>query len=96
MSFSSQSFYKYTDTINNIRGYLKPISLPHDPKTDKQFVISAKYANKPGLLAYDLYGSARYNWVFAYYNRDIISDSLVDMVEGLTITIPSADRVKTI
>lgn len=94
MAFSSKSFYSKTSQYNNIRDYLVKPKLEKDPETDQEFVITAQYENKPGLLAYDLYGSARYNWVFAYYNRDIIHDALVDMVEGLTITIPSADRIK--
>ena len=96
MAFPSQSFYKSTQTTNNIRGYLVPISLPKDPATDKEFVITPEYENKPGLLAYDLYGSARYNWVFAYYNRDKINDPLVDMVSGLKITVPSLNRIKVV
>ena len=96
MAFSSKSFFKETTQINNIRWYLSKPYLPKDPETDQEFVITQRYENKPGLLAYDLYGSARYNWVFAYYNRDSIHDPLVDMVEGLTITVPSADRVKNL
>lgn len=94
MGYSSKSFFKNTSQINNIRDYWGDIYLPHDPETDQEFTITMEYENKPGLLAYDLYGSARYNWVFAFYNRDLISDPLVDMVNGLTITIPAATRVK--
>lgn len=96
MSFSSKSLYKQTSQFNNIRGYLGKPYLPKDPETDQEFTITLQYENKPGLLAYDLYGSARYNWIFAYYNRDSIHDALVDMKAGLTITVPSPERVKNL
>ena len=96
MPYSTKSFFKNTSTFNNIRGYWGNINLPKDPQSDQTFVITVEYENKPGLLAYDLYGSARYSWVFAYYNRDIIHDALVDMVTGLKIIIPSAERVKNL
>jgi len=93
MSYLSQSFFRNTQTTNNIRDYLVPINLSKDPRTDKEFIITKDFENRPGLLAQELYGSPRYNWVFAYYNRSLIKDSLVDMVEGLTIIIPDPNRV---
>lgn len=96
MSYSQKSFYKNTRQINNIRDYWGEIYLPHDETTDQDFEITLEYQNKPGLLAYRLYGSARYSWIFAFYNRDTIHDATVDLTVGKVIKVPAPTRIKNI
>jgi hypothetical protein len=57
---------------------------------DLNITISKKYARKPELLAYDLYGSAGLMWFVLQYN-DIINPYL-EFVEGKAITLPTPIR----
>lgn len=58
---------------------------------DVNLVITRKYARRPDVLAYDMYGSASLQWFVLQYNN--ISDVNVDFVEGATITLPTRDRL---
>ena len=93
MAFGQYSMYKKTGSTNGLRNLYNPIEIPRDPETDTIITISSNYAHKPGLLAYDLYGTARLNWIFIYYNRDKIKDNIWDLKEGLEIVIPEKNRL---
>lgn len=55
---------------------------------DILYEIDSFYENRPDLLAFDLYGSAKLWWVFMHRNMDVISDPIWDFVSGTTIRIP--------
>lgn len=78
--------------------YLDVNTLPRIPKRlgDKAYVIEARYENRPDLLAYELYGSARLWWVFALRNPDVILDPINDFASGISIFLPSKETVNTI
>ncbi len=59
--------------------------------TDVPVVIEAKYALRPDLMAYDLYGRASYDWVILQFNS--IVDINAEFVEGAVITVPLPSRV---
>lgn len=61
--------------------------------TDVSITITPRYATRPDLLAYDLYGSASLMWVVLQFN------SIIDINEefkvGSEITVPSKSRLFT-
>lgn len=63
---------------------------PRSP-TDIEYTITAKYANRPDLLAYDLYGRANLQWFVMQYNN--VSDLYQDFNEGQVIFLPTRARL---
>jgi hypothetical protein len=59
--------------------------------TDIVYTISAKYANRPDLLAYDMYGKSTLQWFIMQYNA--ISDVYEDFNEGTVILLPDRGRL---
>ena len=93
--YKPESPYYKTPIINNQLSYLNYRNIPKD-STDPLYVIPLKYHMKPGRLAYDLYGSSRYWWVFMIRNPDIIKDPIYDMVTGTTIYLPQKKNLNNI
>lgn len=88
---ASSPYYGTTQT----NWYLLPWT-PRDilaDTTDLQFVIDNKYHQRPDLLAYDLYGSPTYWWVFMVRNLDVIRDPIWDMTSGTIIFAPTKARL---
>lgn len=59
--------------------------------TDITYTITAKYAQRPDLLAFDLYGRATLQWFIMQYNT--VSDVYEDFTEGTVITLPTRSRL---
>lgn len=59
--------------------------------TDIVYKISAQYANRPDLLAFDMYGKATLQWFIMQYNA--ISDLYEDFKEGDIILLPDKGRL---
>ena len=57
------------------------------------FIIESKYNKRPDLLAFEMYGSARLWWVFAHYNRDTLTDPIMDFTSGTKIKAPRTFRI---
>jgi Base plate wedge protein 53 len=93
VKYDPKSFYARTQVKQTYLDILNPTPIAYDGN-QSQYVIDAKYANRPDRLAYDLYGSSKLYWVFAACNRDVLEDPLWDFVSGLTITVPSPESVK--
>lgn len=87
VSYKSSSVYSKTPVRNNFLGQYVPAITP-DLTQAVPYMIGAKYNRRPDLLAYDLYGDAKYWWLFVLYNRNLIKDPLFDFVSGLEILIP--------
>lgn len=51
--------------------------------------IGNRYHRRPDLLAFDMYGSSSYWWIFVHYNRGKLRDPINDFVAGLEIKVPS-------
>lgn len=60
---------------------------------DPIFKINTIYANKPHLLASDLYGNPGLWWVFAMRNPNIIEDPVGDFVAGILIQLPKKETL---
>lgn len=97
-TYNSASPYFNTPIATDLVTYLSYMNfrnVPYDA-TDPKFIIPAKYHMKPGRLAYDLYGTAEYWWVFAMRNPDIIKDPVFDMITGVTIYLPQRANLSNI
>lgn len=86
------SIYKETPVVDYYLDIWKGINIPVSAD-DETFIITAKYHERPDLLAYDRYGSPRLWWVFAKRNMDILVDPLRDFKSGLEIKIPSVNSI---
>lgn len=93
-TFNKKSFYSNTGASTFFRGYYEPVKLPRDVASDETIVISSEYHRRPGKMAQDVFGDVSLVWVFAIYNKDLLTDPIYDFVEGLEITVPNADRLK--
>lgn len=71
-------------------GWWERKTFPTSP-TDIQYVISSKYAYRPDLLAYDMYGRANLQWFVLQYNN--VTDLYEDFREGKVILLPSRSRL---
>ena len=87
------NIYTYTPNDGYERGYFQPIEIPFDDTTDYYFTIPEKYNQKPGNMAYELYGDARLYWIFTYFNQDQIEDPIFGVRAGLTIRVPDKQRL---
>lgn len=88
----STSLYAKTPNNGYYRDYYVPLDLGYDD-TDFILIVTSEYNQKPGNLAYDLYGDARYSWVFGYFNPNQISDLIFDLREGMILRLPTKDRL---
>ena len=77
------------DTILDI---MKKRFIYKDPY-DEEYTIPQHFDERPGLCSYNMYGTAKYWWVFAHRNSDIIIDPIRDFSAGTIIKIPSKDNI---
>jgi hypothetical protein len=86
-TYSQTSPWFLTKTKQNYLDVLtiRPVS---SEKDDYLYTIESQYANRPDLLAHDLYGEASLWWVFTQRNLDVIQDPIFDFVPGTQIYIP--------
>ena len=78
--FLTKTKQNYLDVLS-----IRPVSAEKD---DYLYTIESQYANRPDLLAHDLYGEASLWWVFTQRNLDVIQDPIFDFVPGTKIYIP--------
>jgi len=72
---------------------IRPVSAEDD---DYLYTIESQYANRPDLLAHDLYGDHRLWWVFTQRNLDILQDPIFDFVPGVQIYLPKVSSLKKV
>lgn len=63
---------------------------------DILFTVTQQYANRPDLLAYDLYNDVNLWWVFAVRNKDVIKDPVFDMIPGQKIYLPKLSTINAV
>jgi len=61
--------------------------------TDSTIILTSKYAKRPDLLAYELYGTSTLMWLILQFNNIIDPDT--EFVEGASIRVPTKSRVFT-
>ena len=93
VQYTSRSPYFNTAKVD---GYLEVMTDRAIPKyrSDRRFRITAKYQNRPDMLAHDLYDDAQLWWVFAQRNPNTIEDPIYDFTVGKVIYIPTLDTLK--
>lgn len=78
--------------LTPIRNWYLDLWIPRTiPKSDydKIIKIPPAYNQRPDLLSWEEYGTARLWWVFAMRNPDLINDPIEDFVSGLEIYVPA-------
>lgn len=92
MSGARYSIYGLTENDGITLGAYVPYEIPLDD-SDQFMIVDPKYHHKPGRLAYDYFGSERLAWVLMIFNPDTISDPICDLKQGMTIRIPTQERL---
>ena len=70
------------------------IYTPIDKQVDDvSFTINGIYANRPDLLAFDLYGDSALWWVFRARNPNVIDDPIFDFQAGVSIMVPKKETL---
>ena len=72
---------------------LKPRTIPA-AGNDVLYTITPPYTHRPDLLAYDLYGTKNFWWVFAQRNPDVIKDPIYDFIPGVQIYLPQGKYLR--
>lgn len=89
---TTSSAYSATPVLGWYTGVFNPVTFT--PASDDQTItVSHKYAGRADLLAYDLYGSEEFAWVFAMRNPELRTDPFFGMKLGQIIYAPTRDRV---
>ena len=91
--YNKQSPYSKTSTVGDYLDIMTERSVIND-RSDETYVIESRYDMRPDLLAYDLFGSSRYWWLFALRNKDTIIDPIQDFRTGVVIRIPKISNVR--
>jgi hypothetical protein len=93
MASASSPWYS-TQIINN--QYLNVLNIRTVPASDDDalYEVQEQYTHRPDLLAYDLYNDYRLWWVFSQRNMDIIRDPVYDLVAGIEIYLPKAEKLR--
>jgi hypothetical protein len=60
---------------------------------DETYTIPRHFDERPDLCSFELYGTAKYWWIFAQRNPDIILDPIRGFTTGTVIKIPSKDNI---
>lgn len=91
--YSDKSPWYLTSVTNGYLDVLK-IRAVSAEKSDYLYTIEPQYANRPDLLAFDLYNDAALWWVFTQRNLDVIQDPIYDFVPGVQIYVPQMSKLK--
>ena len=67
-------------------------SLYPDPY-DVEYTIPAEYDERPDLCSYEMYGTAKYWWIFSARNPNSIIDPIREFSAGTIIRIPNIDNI---
>lgn len=65
-----------------------------EASSDASYTIESQYNMRPDLLAYKLFGSSKYWWLFSARNKDTLIDPIQDFKTGTTIRIPKLNNVR--
>ena len=86
--YPASSPYYTTGVVNN--KFLDSLNDRPIPKlgSDRYWIITEQYNNRPDMLAYDLYANPKLWWVFASRNPNTLKDPLFDFTTGTGIYLP--------
>jgi hypothetical protein len=63
---------------------------------DTLITLTQMYQYRPDRLAYDLYRSSSYWWIFAVRNPFLRPDPIWNFIVGVTLTVPSASYLTSV
>lgn len=89
--YDSRSPYAKTQIDGRFLGHYVHRRAPAADKSDKVMKVSLRWHHRPDLMAYDIYGDARYWWVIPARNG--LEDLTFGVEYGMKLFVPSADRV---
>ena len=93
IGYNKESPYSKTSLKGDYLDVMTHRSVINDP-SDESYTIEAKYNMRPDLLAYYVYGSSKYWWLFAMRNQNVIIDPIQDFTAGKTIKLPKLENVR--
>lgn len=95
VTYDHRSPYYQTTQISQYVDYLDFWTpMPITPSSSDLMVqLEPKYAARPDLLSYDLYGTPALWWVFSARNPDVIKDPIYDLKVNAIIYAPSKDNL---
>lgn len=79
-----------TDVYTNRLGWWERQSIPL-ADDDITITLNARYAERPDLVSYDIYGKVNLMWLVLSYNN--ILDINTEFTKGKVIRLPSPQRV---
>tara|TARA_B110000503_G_scaffold58602_1_gene93743 strand:- start:4047 stop:4334 length:288 start_codon:yes stop_codon:yes gene_type:complete len=89
IQYDTDSIYKNTNIVDNkYLDIMEPIIGDISAYDVYSVTLTAKYNERPDMLAYDLFSNSNLWWVFAEFNQDILKDPIMDFKSGLTIQVP--------
>lgn len=80
----------YTTVVGNKLGWWER-KIFAQSSSDITLSLVRKYAHRPDLLSYDVYGRSDLQWFIMQYNN--ISDVTTEFVEGTTVILPTGARL---
>jgi len=92
MAYKRTSHLSATPITNGYTEVYVPPITPDFTKTN-EFTLTQKYDRRPDLLAYEMYGDAKFWWVFVLYNKNQLRDPINDFRTGLTLLIPTRNFI---
>lgn len=95
VNYDRTSLYSKTGFTS---GFMDVAKFPEIPKLSDDVVmtINKTYQFRPDLLAFDLYGTSNFWWVFALRNPNTIKDPIFDMLPGVRIYIPKKSTINNL
>jgi len=79
-----------TEVLPNRLGWWERTIMPHQDD-DIKVIISGNMVANPAEIAYQVYGDPNYAWLVRQYNT--VLDEDVDLAAGVTIVLPTQDRI---
>lgn len=95
IDYRNSSPYFNTPQTSWYLGVLEYRDIPRDG-SDRIRILESKYDTRPDLLSYELYGTPNYWWVFMILNPNTIKDPIYDFKAGISIYVPTSNRLSTI
>lgn len=91
--YKKNSPWSKTNIIDNsILDLITFRNLYPDP-FDIEYTIPQEYDERPDLCSYEMYGTAKYWWIFAARNPNNIIDPIRDFSAGIKIRIPNIKNI---
>ena len=89
----SSPYYETGIFNGNFLDVMVDRSIPKLP-SDRYWVITEIYNNRPDMLAYDLYNNPKLWWVFVQRNMSVIKDPIYDFEPGTVIYLPKRSNLE--